>query len=93
MKTNIHVPFYTRDTEIFMADFAGGFSVRNCPNPQELAIFIARAVNSHDELLEACEAAFCALTDNATYLERFGNRPALEYLQDAIKKARGETCT
>ncbi len=51
--TGKYAPFHTADTNIFLADNLGGFSVRHCPDPEELAALIVRAVNAHEALVKA----------------------------------------
>ena len=53
--TGKHTPFHTADSQIYLADNVSGFSVRHCPDSEELATLIVRAVNAHDGLVEALE--------------------------------------
>ncbi len=48
-----YTPFHTADTNIYLANNLGGFSVRHCPDAEELAALIVRAVNAHDALVKA----------------------------------------
>ncbi len=48
--TPTHLPWRLHGTSIYFADVAGGFDVRNCPDPENLAAFIHRACNSHASL-------------------------------------------
>lgn len=52
------------------------------------AVIIARAINSHDVLLEACEAAFERLTDND--MIGLGSYPLADQILAALKLAKGE---
>jgi len=45
-----HLPWKRHGTSIYFADVAGGFDVRNCPDPENLAAFIHTACNSHESL-------------------------------------------
>ena len=40
----------------------GGFDVRNCPDPEQLASDIVRACNAHDALVAALDAAIEQIT-------------------------------
>jgi hypothetical protein len=53
-------PWKARETRVYFD--GGGFDVRDCPDPEQLAIFIVEAVNSYEaqatlikELVEALE--------------------------------------
>lgn len=50
-----------RGTKVFLVDNQGGFDVRFCPDPEDLARFIEIACNSHAALLEALEHALADL--------------------------------
>ena len=49
----VHTPFQRIETRNYLANGAGGFDVRDCPDATELATFINRACNSHDDLVKA----------------------------------------
>lgn len=48
-KSGLHTPMRAVDTRVYLPNGAGGFDVRDCPNPASLANFIARACNAYDE--------------------------------------------
>ena len=48
-----HAPMSAVETRVYLPGMAGGFDVRNCPQPEELAALIVKAVNNHDALVAA----------------------------------------
>lgn len=60
--TPTHLPWKVRGTSIYFADVAGGFDVRNCPDPENLAAYIHLACNSFDALTEANARQLEAIT-------------------------------
>jgi hypothetical protein len=46
-----HTPMSQHGTVVYVP--GGGFDVRNCPHADELAEFISRACNAHDQLVAA----------------------------------------
>ena len=64
-------PWRIHGTSIYFANVAGGFDVRNCPDPVNLAKFIHNACNSFDALT-ASHAALSA--SNAALREEMDAR-------------------
>lgn len=46
-------PVRVKDTRVYLSGSAGGFDVRDCPNPEVLAAKIGTALNAHDALVAA----------------------------------------
>jgi hypothetical protein len=44
-------PMRASGTRVYLPNLAGGFDLRECPNAEELAAFIVRACNAHDDLV------------------------------------------
>lgn len=57
MKQNI-TPLSRIETIVYLPNVAGGFDVRGCPDAENLAAFIVKACNSHDDLVRALKGAY-----------------------------------
>lgn len=71
-------PWRAKESRIYFANSAGGFDIRNCPNPQENVELIATLVNSLPELVTLVKAAR-ALDDeyDQCFLELYDSLAAL----------------
>lgn len=86
----VHTPFQRIETRNYLANGAGGFDVRDCPDAIELATFINRACNSHDDLLEALKQVMDWIRSWDPNFTQDDDWPETEHhVRAAISKAEG----
>lgn len=86
MSAAVHTPMTAVSTRVYLGLRAGGFDLRNCPDAEKLAAFIASACNSHAALVAALETVIAWMDEPCTK-ESVNPLPAA---RAALKAAKGE---